>query len=78
MALIKKKKRKSTWVKRTPLEELEYLENSIFFIEKEMNFYKKTYGDDNEHAKDLKNILKKTRTKITKIKNAFNNIEKED
>lgn len=78
MALIKKKKRKSTYTKRTPLEELEYLENSIFFIEKEMNFFKKERGEDDPHAMDLKNILKKTRTKITKIKNAFNNIEKED
>lgn len=78
MALIKKKKRKNTWVKRTPLEELEYLENSIFFIEKEMNFFKKEHGEDDPHVKDLKNILKKTRTKITKIKNAFSNIEKEE
>lgn len=74
-------KKKSIKKKHQPpsaLEQLEYLKNSVPFIEKELKFFREKDGENGPHVIGLKKYLKKTKQKITMYQKAFEDIEKEN
>lgn len=74
----KKKSIKKKYQPPTALEQLEYLVNSVPFIEKELKFFREKNGENDPHVIGLKKYLKKTKQKITMYQKAFEDIEKEN
>lgn len=74
----KKKSIKKKYQSPSALEQLEYLENSVPFIEKELKFFREKDGENGPHVIGLKKYLKKTKQKITMYQKAFEDIEKEN
>ena len=74
----KKKSIKKKYQPPSALEQLEYLENSVPFIEKELKFFREKDGENGPHVIGLKKYLKKTKQKITMYQKAFEDIEKEN
>ena len=73
----KKKSSKKIYRPPSALQQWEYLENSIPFIEEELKFFREKDGENNPHVIGLKKNLKKTKQQITMNQKAFEDIEKE-
>lgn len=75
---IKKKSSKKIYQPPSALQQWEYLENSIPFIEEELKFYTEKNGSNDPHVLEIKKNLKVTRQKVAMYQKAFEDIERED
>lgn len=72
-----KKSIKKKYQPASALQQWEYLENSIPFIEEEIKFFTEKDGVNDPYVKLLKKNLKDTKQKIDIYQKAFEDVERE-